>query len=201
MRVAIYARASTSDQTIEHQLSQLREVAAVRDWQIVRTYIDEGISGTKGREKRPSFDELCKAATRREFDMVAAWSIDRLSRSLRDLLEFLGEIEALGINLYLHRQAVDTSTPAGRALFQMLGVFAEFERAIMRERTIAGLAVARAKGKRIGRPRVPVALEQAVKLSLMAGLGVKETARKHRVGISLVYRCKAQIPQAGDPRT
>lgn len=149
-RVALYIRVSTDGQSTENQRRELEAVAERSGWQVVGVFEDAGISGAKGRDKRPAFDALCKAAARREFDMVAAWSVDRLGRSLQHLVEFLGELQALGAGLYLHQQAVDTTTPAGRALFQMCGVFAEFERSIIRERVVAGLARAKAAGKKLG---------------------------------------------------
>ncbi|MEE9609998.1 MAG: recombinase family protein, partial [Desulfatiglandales bacterium] len=152
-RVALYLRVSTTNgQTTLNQKRELEKVAIRSGWKIVREYQDEGVSGAKGRDKRPAYNELLRDATRKEFDLVAAWSVDRLGRSLQDLVSFLGEIQGLGVDLYLHQQAVDTSTPAGKALFQMMGVFAEFERAMIRERVKAGLARARAEGKRLGRP-------------------------------------------------
>ena len=154
--VALYLRVSTGEQTVENQRQALREVAARRGWQIATEYVDEGASGAKGRDKRTAFDQLHKAIARREIDIVAAWSVDRLGRSLPDLVGFFGELHAAGVDLYLDRQGVDTGTPAGKALFQMLGVFAEFERAIIQERIAAGIARARQKGtksgKAIGRP-------------------------------------------------
>jgi DNA invertase Pin-like site-specific DNA recombinase len=141
-------------QSPENQIGALCEVAERKGWEIVDQYVDNGISGAKGREKRPEFDRLLKDATRRKFDVLMAWSVDRLGRSLQDLVSFLEEIHANGVDLYLHVQGVDTTTPAGRALFQMLGVFAEFERSIIRERVHAGLARARTKGVRLGRPPV-----------------------------------------------
>src|SRR6185312_3773302 len=99
-------------------------------------------------------DQLVKDAIRRRFDVIAAWSVDRLGRSLQDLVAFLGDVHGAGVDLYLHQQAIDTTTPAGRAMFQMLGVFADFERSIIRERVIAGLERARAQGKQLGRRRV-----------------------------------------------
>ena len=148
-RVAFYLRVSTGDgqQTIENQRRALDEIAERAGWEVVEVYSDE-ISGTKGRERRPAFDRMLKAAVHRKFDMIAAWSVDRLGRSLQDLVGFLGELKAAGVDLFLHQQALDTSTPSGRALFQMLGVFAEFETAMIRERTRAGLVRARAQGKR-----------------------------------------------------
>ncbi len=127
-RVAIYARVSTNGQTVTNQLRELRQVAKRQGWKVVEEFMDRGVSGAKGRAHRPQFDKLCQAATRREIDLIMSWSVDRLGRSLQHLVTFLGEIHAKGVDLYLHQQGVDTSTPAGKALFQMCGVFAEFER-------------------------------------------------------------------------
>ena len=147
-RAALYLRVSTTEQTTENQDLELRAVAGRMGCAITKVYCDHGISGAKGRDKRPAFDRLCRDAARREFDIVMAWSVDRLGRSLRDLIEFLSELHALGIDLYLHQQGLDTTTPSGRAMFQMMGVFAEFERAMIAERVRAGLARARANGTR-----------------------------------------------------
>src|SRR5262249_30322969 len=133
-RAVLYLRVSTLDQTTvnqERELRELREIAGRIGCEIVKIYKDHGISGAKGRNGRPAFDALCRAATRREFDMVMAWSVDRLGRSLQDLVGFLSEIHALRIDLYLHQQGLNTTTPAGKAMFQMMGVFAEFERAMI----------------------------------------------------------------------
>ena len=151
IRAAIYARVSTlNGQTPENQLIELRRVAESSGWKLTAEYVDEGISGSKGRNDRPEYDALCKAAVRREFDVVMAWSVDRLGRSLQNLVGFLGELHAAGVDLYLHQQGIDTTTPAGKALFQMMGVFAEFERAMISERVNAGLARAKAEGKKLG---------------------------------------------------
>jgi len=139
-RVALYARVSTENQTTDNQLIELRAVAERMGWLVVTEFVDQAISGAKGRDKRPAFDLLLKGATRREFDMVAAWSVDRLGRSLQHLVEFLSEIHSSGVDLYLHQQGINTGTPAGKALFQMCGVFAEFERAMIRERVVSGIA-------------------------------------------------------------
>ena len=140
-------------QTVENQLQPLQEAAGRLGWTVVAIYRDEGISGTKGRDKRPGLDALLKGVARREFDIVAAWSVCRLGRSLPDLIGLLGELRSRDIDLYLHQQALDTSTPSGRMLFGMLGVFSEFERAMIRDRVMAGLDRARSSGKRLGRPR------------------------------------------------
>jgi DNA invertase Pin-like site-specific DNA recombinase len=152
MRIAIYVRVSTDQQSTANQRQELERVANNRGWTIADVYEDRGISGAKGRDKRPAFDRLQRDALRGHFDLVAAWSVDRLGRSLQDLVAFLGEIQAAGVGLYLHQQGVDTTTPAGRALFQMLGVFAEFERALIVERVRAGMQRAKREGKHLGRP-------------------------------------------------
>jgi DNA invertase Pin-like site-specific DNA recombinase len=178
----------------------LAAVAAARGWALVEEFVDEGISGAKGRDKRPAFDRLLKTVTRRRIDLVAAWSVDRLGRSLQDLVGFLGELQAAGVDLYLDRQAVDTTTPAGRALFQMLGVFAEFERSIIVERVRAGIARARTHGTKRGNPigRPPLAPERAaaIRAELARGTGVLKTARLHKTGVGTVQRIRAELAAA-----
>ena len=188
-RAAIYARVSTTNgQTPENQLAQLREVAAKADWEVIGEFVDHGISGAKGRDKRPQFDQLCKAATRREFDVVMAWSVDRLGRSVQDLVAFLGDLHGSGVDLYLHQQGIDTTTPGGKALFQMMGVFAEFERSMIRERVKAGLERARSQGKRLGRPRVSPETERAIMDARATGKGMLKIAREVGVGTATVQR-------------
>ena len=152
MRAAIYLRVSTNGQTTDTQERELRVAAKRMGHTIVEVYSDNGISGAKGRNGRPEFDRLHRDAARRKFDIVMAWSVDRLGRSLQDLVGFLSELHALHIDLFLHQQGLDTTTPSGKAMFQMLGVFAEFERAIIRERVLAGLARAKEKGTKSGKP-------------------------------------------------
>lgn len=192
-RVALYLRVSTTGQTVENQELELRAVAQRAGWEIVAVFTDAGISGAKGRDKRPGFDQLLRGAVRREFDMVAAWSVDRLGRSLQDLVAFLSEIQGAGVDLYLHQQAIDTSTPAGRALFQMMGVFAEFERAMIRERVNSGIARAKSKGQRFGRPKVEAEIEEKVRGLLRAGNGILKTASLAGVGSGTVQRIKAAM--------
>ena len=146
-RAVLYLRVSTIEQTTANQERELRQVAERMGCEIVKVYKDHGISGAKGRDKRPAFDAMCRDASRRQFDVVMAWSVDRLGRSLQDLVGFLGELHALGIDLFLHQQGLDTTTPAGKAMFQMMGVFAEFERAMIQERVRAGLARAKDAGQ------------------------------------------------------
>ena len=136
-RVALYVRVSTDHQSVKNQQIELQAVAERHNWQVVAVFKDQGISGAKGRDQRPGLDKLLQAVARKEFDLVAAWSVDRLGRSLIDLVGILQEFHAKGVDLYLHQQGLDTSTPSGRAMFQMLGVFAEFERSMIRERVMA----------------------------------------------------------------
>src|SRR5881409_2808323 len=138
-RVALYVRVSTDGQTTVNQERELREVAERHGWNVVAVHRDHAISGRNGREKRPGLDRLLHTVSRREVDVVAAWSVH--------LLAILGELHAKGVDLYLHQQGVDTSTPAGKALFQMMGVFAEFERSMIVERVKSGLRRAVAQGK------------------------------------------------------
>jgi DNA invertase Pin-like site-specific DNA recombinase len=150
-RVGIYLRVSTDGQTTQNQRRELEAVAARSGWEVVAIYEDAGISGSNGREKRPGFDQLLNDATARRINLVASWSVDRLGRSLQHLVGFLNDLQALNCHLYLHQQAIDTTTPSGRAMFQMCGVFAEFERSMIVERVNAGLARAKANGVRLGR--------------------------------------------------
>jgi len=187
-RAALYMRVSTDGQTVENQERELRAVADRSGWEIVRVLADSGISGAKGRDRRPALDALWKGIARREFDLVAAWSVDRLGRSLQDLISLLGELKAKGVDLYLHQQGLDTATPAGKAMFQMLGVFAEFERAMIQERVKAGLARARAQGKRLGRPRVSEKVERSVRLARATGMGIHKIAGECGIGVGTVQR-------------
>ncbi len=189
-RVAIYVRVSTDGQSVENQRRELEAVATRHGWEVAGVFSDHGISGTK--EKRPAFARLVQGIARRDFDTVAVWSVDRLGRSLQHLLTFLGELRAKGVDLYLHQQGVDTATPAGKALFQMLGVFAEFERAMIVERVHAGLRRARAQGKRFGRPRVSADIEHRIRRELTKGTGIRAVARKLGVGVGTVQRVKGE---------
>jgi DNA invertase Pin-like site-specific DNA recombinase len=189
---ALYLRVSTDGQSVENQRQELEQAAERHGWRVVATFADPGISGAKGRTQRPGLDKLLKGVARREFDMVAVWSVDRLGRSLRDLLDTLGEIEAKKVDLYLHQQGIDTSTPGGRALFQMMGVFAEFERNMIRDRVMAGLARARKAGRIGGRPKLAAEKERRVRDSLAAGAGIEKTAREVGVGVSTVQRIKRE---------
>ncbi len=188
-KVAIYARVSTANgQTPENQIRELRAVAARHGWQVTAEYVDQGISGAKGRDQRPEFDNLCRAIARKEFELVMAWSVDRLGRSLQDLVSFLSELQAKDVDLYLDRQGIDTTTPVGKAMFQMMGVFAEFERAIIRERIMAGLSRAKEGGTKSGRPigrpkTVTPEMEEAIRSARTDGNSLRKIAEQ--VGTSL----------------
>jgi DNA invertase Pin-like site-specific DNA recombinase len=187
-RVGIYLRVSTSEQTTDNQRRELEAVAARHGWTVVQVFEDAGISGAKGRHGRPGLDALMKAIARRELDMVAAWSVDRLGRSLTDLLELLRELHAKGVDLFLHQQGLDTSTPGGRAMFQMMGVFAEFERSMIRERVLSGLARAKEQGIRLGRPPLDDKKAAAIRLARAEGKGIRRIASDLGVGVGTVLR-------------
>jgi DNA invertase Pin-like site-specific DNA recombinase len=191
-RVALYVRVSTDGQTVANQERELREVAQAKSWEVVDVYRDSGISGAKGRDGRPGLDKALRDAVQGRYDALAAWSVDRLGRSLQDLLHTLGELQAAGCDLYLHRQAIDTRTPSGRAMFQMLGVFAEFERAMIVDRVRSGIARAQAKGTKsgrpIGRPRVGVGVEREILALRRKGIGQLKIAKELGIGVSVVQR-------------
>src|ERR1700733_2836080 len=180
-RVAFYVRVSTDGQTVENQLGELHAVAKRHGWQVIKIYADQGISGTKGREGRPEFDKILKAIARKEVDMVAAWSGDTLGRSLKDLVSLLSDLQAKGVDLFLFQQGLDTSTPSGRAMFQMLGVFSEFEAAMIRDRVRTGVARAKRSGTKsgrpIGRPRLCLEKEASARKLLEGGMGILRVAR------------------------
>ena len=199
-RVALYVRTSTANgQTTRNQERELQAVAERHGWDVATVYRDQGISGAKGRDKRPGLERLMQAVARREIDMVAAWSVDRLGRSLTDLLGVLQELHAKGVDLYLHLQGLDTSTPSGRAMFQMLGVFAEFERAMIRERTSAGVAAARAAGRVGGRrKKLDPAKRNEIAESVVSGRkSGAEMARLYNVSQPTVSRIVAQYRTTG----
>ena len=193
-RVAIYLRVSTSKQDTENQLRELNAVADRSGWEIWNVYEDAGTSGAKGRDQPPGLNAMMKAVNAKEFDMVASWSVDRLGRSLTDLLSILQGLHEKGVGLFLHQQGLDTSTTAGKAMFQMLGVFAEFERGIIRERVNSGLARARANGTKLGRRRVKPAVEQRILELRAKGDGILKIGRTLGIGTSVVQRVFKQVP-------
>ena len=192
--VALYARVSTNGQTTENQLIELRAAADRLGWVVVAEFVDHAISGAKGRKDRPELDAMLKAVARKEFDVLASWSVDRLGRSLLDLVSMLQELHSTGVALYLHQQGVNTTTPAGKAMFQMLGVFAEFERSMIQERVRSGLsrakASAEAKGEVFvsGRPKVTPAIEERIKKLRTTGMGILKIGKTVGCGTSVVQR-------------
>lgn len=187
-RIALYARVSTDKQTCENQLQELRVIAERMNYTIVAEFIDNGISGMKTRQDRPALDQLMKSATQRKFDMVMCWSIDRLGRSLQNLVEILNELQAMRIDLFFLQQGMDTSTPSGRMIFSVFGAIGEFERNLIRERVIAGQKRAVANGVKIGRPsKMNDGMRSAIQLLREKGMGIKQIARELKVGIGTVY--------------
>ena len=196
-RAAIYLRVSTDKQTVENQRIALAAVAERRGWQIVGTFSDKGISGAKGREDRPGLDDLLKRAQRREFDVVMAWAIDRIGRSLIDLLNTIETLKACGVDLYLDQQSIDTTTPAGKLMLQMTGAFAEFERNMIQARIHAGLKRAVAAGKTLGRPlNDPGAIEKA-KRALRKGIGINRVAKLVGLSNGTVQRIAQELRGQG----
>jgi DNA invertase Pin-like site-specific DNA recombinase len=196
-RAALYLRVSTDGQTTDNQRIALLEVAERRGWSVVQTYEDAGISGAKGRDKRPGFDAMMKDATRRRFDVLLFWSIDRLGRSTAMVATALAELEAAGVSIYADKEAMDATTPHGRAMLQMAAVFAELERGMIRERVLAGLDRAKAQGIKLGRPKVAPKVEDEICARLAQGQGMVKIARELSVGVSTVQRVRAA---SGGPR-
>lgn len=197
--MAIYCRVSTADknQTVENQLRDLLAVAQRQDWEVAATFVDEGISGAKGRDKRPGFDNLLKGVARKDFDQIACFSVCRIGRSLPDLIHFLGDIQAKGVDLYVHTQGLDTSTPSGAMMFQMLSVFSSYERAMIRERIMSGL---RRTTKKSGRKPMPQDRAQAIRKSLKDGLGIRAAARLHRASTTTVTTIARTLKTVGEDR-
>jgi DNA invertase Pin-like site-specific DNA recombinase len=192
-RAALYVRVSTDAQTLENQIRELRQVAERRGWDVVEVYRDAGISGAKGRNGRPGLDTMLKDASRRKFDIVMAWAIDRLGRSLSDLLDTIQHLEACGVDLYLDQQAIDTTTPMGKLVFQLTGAFAEFERTMIRQRIKAGLKRAIAQGVKLGRPKIDSAIDRKVRNQLAKGVGILKVARSLGIGTGTVQRIAREV--------
>src|SRR5690349_24123179 len=190
---AIYVRVSTDKQTVENQVRELRQIAERRGWEVVEQYSDAGISGSKGRDGRPGLDLMLNDAKRRKFDVVMAWAIDRLGRSLIDLLGTIQTLEACGVDMYLDQQSIDTTTPAGKLMFQVTGAFAEFERSMIRQRVHAGLKRAVEQGKQLGRPRIDPAIEKRIQAHLRGGKGIRKIARECGVGTGTVQRVQQEM--------
>ena len=173
--MAIYARVSTTKQKTELQLIELRDYVKRSKWEIYKEYIDEGYSGAN--TKRPAFIKMMAEARQKKFDVLLVWKFDRLSRSMRDLINTISEIESLGLDFISYENQIDTSTPSGKLVFHVIGSVAEFERDIIRERVRAGLANAKRKGKRLGRPPQPKIKRDAAKKLRQKGKSFRSIAR------------------------
>lgn len=195
-RVAIYGRVSTSEQTTDNQINFLQEIVSRNGWELVQTYVDEGISGTKGRDKRPEFDQLCKDMVRRKFNRILVWDISRLGRSLQHLVEFLNEVQSVNCHLYIHQSGLDTSTPSGRMMFQMVGVFSEFERSMISERVKLGLKRVKSRGTKLGRP---TKIDEQTKVNIWSlidgGKSLSEVSRILNISKMSVSRVKRERNQ------
>ncbi|MDA9823445.1 recombinase family protein [Paracoccaceae bacterium] len=181
--VVIYSRVSTKDQNCANQIQFLQKIVDQNGWNLVDSYVDVGISGSKGRESRKEFDRLNKDMVRRKFNRILVWDISRLGRSLQHLVEFLNELNSIGCNLYIHQSGLDTSTPNGKMMFQMIGVFSEFEREMISERVKLGLERVKSKGKKLGRPK-KVDLNMVIEMTKLRDIGWSQQKISDHFGIS-----------------
>ena len=193
-KAVIYSRVSTNDQTVDNQLKVLREVAERKGLEVVREISDEGISGAKGRDERKGFDELIKGAVRKEFDIILVWDVSRLGRSLKHLVSFLDDIQSARCDLYIHQSGIDTTTASGKMMFQMIGVFSEFERSMIRERVIAGQQRAKAEGRHIGRKsNLTNGVINAVIQLREKNVPIKRMAKDMQIGVGTVYKILEKV--------
>lgn len=190
MRIALYARVSTTEQHVDMQLAELREFASRRGWQIVEEFTDTGVSGAK--ESRPALDRLMRDAKRRRFDCVLCWKLDRIGRSLKHLVNLLAELEAVGVALVSFSDNLDLSTPQGRLMFQIIGAMAEFERSLIRERVKSGLANAKRKGTKLGRPQTVRIEALRVRQMRAAGKSFAEICRETGLARGSAWRAAQQ---------
>ena len=194
MKAVIYSRVSTNDQTVDNQLKVLREVAEKKGLEVVQEISDEGISGAKGRDERDGFNELIKGSVQKEWDIILVWDVSRLGRSLQHLVSFLDDIHSAKCDLYIHQSGLDTSTASGKMMFQMIGVFSEFERSMIRERVIAGQQSAEAEGKHIGRKtNVNEGTLNAVKHLRENNVPIKRIAKDLHIGVGTVYKILEKV--------
>ena len=194
IRAVIYSRTSTTDQHTENQVDILREVALRKGLDVVKEISDYGISGAKGREERKGFDELIKGAIKKEFDIILVWDVSRLGRSLQHLVSFLNEIHSSNCDLYIHQSGIDTSTASGKMMFQLLSVFAEFERSLIRERVIAGQQRAKANGIKLGRKtNVNDGIITAVYQLRKNNVPIKRIAKDLQIGVGTVYKILEKV--------
>jgi DNA invertase Pin-like site-specific DNA recombinase len=174
--VAVYARVSTDKQKVDMQLRELGDFVKRSGWKIYKKFIDQGYTGAN--TKRPAFIEMMIEAKKRKFDILLVWKLDRLSRSLKDLINTLDELGSLGIDFISYENNLDTSTPTGKLVFQIVGAVAEFEKDIIKERVIAGLANARLKGKTLGRPSIPDSVIEKARILRDKGLSFRKIGKE-----------------------
>jgi len=187
-KCVIYSRVSTSNQEVENQIQLLKEICERKGYQLVDV-ISDVMSGSKGRTERKGFDKLIKGSIKKEWDSILVWSVDRLGRSLKDLVSFLDEINSVGCDLYIHQSGLDTSTPSGKMMFQMIGVFSEFERTMISERVKLGQQRVKSEGKHIGRPtNMNEGMIQSIKFMREKGLGIRRISKDLQIGTGTVYK-------------
>jgi DNA invertase Pin-like site-specific DNA recombinase len=192
MRAALYGRVSTVDkgQDPEVQLCELREYADRRSFEVVAEFVDFASGARNGR---PEYQRMFDAARKRRFDVLLVWRYDRFARSMQELVNALEEFRSLGIDFISYRENADTTTAQGKVIFGIMASLAEFERALIAERVKAGMARAKAQGKHVGRPRIPVQKEAAIRRDLLAGRSLRSTIKTHGVGSKTVQRIKAEL--------
>ena len=189
IRAVIYARVSTTSQTEENQVYQLRETARRYGWKVVAEHTDHGISGSRDERQRPGFQRLWTMVQQRKVDVVMVWSIDRLSRSLNDLLRFVTEMQSCRCDLFSLSQNIDTTTPSGKLCFQVFGALSEYENAIRRDRILAGLERAKREGKKLGRPSsINDAVRSSVRILREQGMSIHKIARELKIGVGSVQK-------------
>ena len=188
-RVVIYVRVSTKSQSCQNQLTVLNELVEKRDWELMDVYIDNGISGSKGRDKRVEFDRMCKDMIKGKFDRILVWDISRLGRSLKDLVEFLNEVNSVNCDLLIYQQSLDTKNISGRMLFNMIGVFSEFEREMISERVKLGLERVKEKGVKLGRKKKNF---DEIKSKIMKlkndGFNITNISKELKINRNLIYK-------------
>jgi len=187
VKCVIYLRVSTKNQDTSNQLQPLKEYVERMGYELVGVYEDFGVSGVKS--SRPQLDQMMLDGRRRKYSMILSWSVDRVGRDLRSLLNFCNEMNELGINLYFHNQNIDTSTNMGKMFFNILGSISEFERTLMIERIKCGLERVKKSGKKLGRPTsMNDGIRNAILLLKEKGCGVRETCRQLGIGTNSYYK-------------
>jgi DNA invertase Pin-like site-specific DNA recombinase len=195
-RVALYLRCSTDLQDTARQRAELEAWATRAGHEVVATYEDYA-SGSKGADRRPGLAALLKACAQRHHDIVGVHAVDRIARSMQHLLTMLDTLHATGVDLYIHTQALDTRTPSGRAMFLLSGIFAELERAMIKGRIDSGIALARSKGVKFGRPRIPTDTADRARDALRSGLSIRKVAELTGLAVGSVARLRAELAELG----